>query len=205
MPVDHQGLDALHRLQGAAPRAVGVLLRLQVGLEDRLQDHQGGRLYYPVLDRRDAQRPRLAVRLGDVHPPHGSRTIRPPADLFRQLAQPLRRAVVLDVVERLAVHPRGAAVSPAALVGVGQHVRPIRLFGVPHRPAPSRFTPAAHYSRRRTMATRWSAFGTCRPARRSRSFRPARTGTKWRQLPSAPTATRWRPMARGGVCCCWMS
>jgi hypothetical protein len=127
MPLDHQGLNALDRLQGAAPGAVGVLLRLPVGLEDRLQDHQGSRLYDTILDRRDAQRSLFTVRLGDVHPPHGLRTIRLPAEFFRQFAQPLPDAVGLDVLEGLPVHARRAGVDPAALVGVPQHIPPVHL------------------------------------------------------------------------------
>src|SRR5262249_10646080 len=42
----------------------------------RLQDHQRSSLYDPVLDHWDTQRPLLTVRLGNVHPPHGLRTIR---------------------------------------------------------------------------------------------------------------------------------
>ena len=127
MPLDHQPLDLLDGLQRAASRSVGVLLRLQVGLEDRPQDRQDSHLRDTILDRRDAQRSLLAVRLGDVHPPHGLRTIRLPAEFFRHFTQPLLDAVRFDVLERLAVHAGGAVVGTTALVGVPQHVESIHL------------------------------------------------------------------------------
>ena len=41
VPRPDQPLDQANGVQGRAPRAIGVLLRLQVGLEDRLQDQHG--------------------------------------------------------------------------------------------------------------------------------------------------------------------
>jgi hypothetical protein len=52
-----------------------MLLRLQVGLEDGLQDHQCRRLHDTVFDRWNPQRPLLAIRLRDIDPPNGLRTI----------------------------------------------------------------------------------------------------------------------------------
>jgi hypothetical protein len=85
MACDQQALDVLYRVQGAAALAVGVLLRLEVGLEDRPKDDQRGSLYDTVSDRRDAQRPLLAVRFGDVNPPDGQGTVVLLAEAFRQV------------------------------------------------------------------------------------------------------------------------
>jgi hypothetical protein len=41
-------------VQGVAFRAVGVLFRLQIGLEDRLQDQHRGHLHDTIFDARDA-------------------------------------------------------------------------------------------------------------------------------------------------------
>src|SRR3954470_16444373 len=59
--VDHLGMsapdqpfDLLHSVEGAPSRAIPVLLRLQVGLEDRLQDQHRRHLRHPVHDARNA-------------------------------------------------------------------------------------------------------------------------------------------------------
>ncbi len=75
-PLDQQRLDLLDRVPGAASRSLGVLLGLPVGLEDRFEDHHGSPLHHTIRDRWDAQRSLLAIRLGEVDPPHGLRTIR---------------------------------------------------------------------------------------------------------------------------------
>ena len=132
--IDHLGIARLQQrlgvpqgIPGAAFRPVGVLLRLQVGLEDRLQDHQCRRLHNPVFDRRDAQGSLRPIGFRDPDPPDGLRLIRPLAEFFRQFTQPPLPAVPLDVVERLAIDPGCAAVHPAALVGPRQHVRTVEL------------------------------------------------------------------------------
>jgi site-specific DNA recombinase len=127
MPRFQKHQDLLHSIQGVLLRSVGVLLWLQVGLADRLQDHEHCHLHHPILDRRDAQRPLFAVRLGDEYPPHGLRTIRLLAEFFRQFVHPAFPAVRLDVIERLAIHPGRSLVCKAATVGETQHVATIHL------------------------------------------------------------------------------
>ena len=63
MPRVDQPVDLPDGVQGAAVWPVGVLLRLQVGLEDRLQDQHHGHLRHAVPDRTDPQRALLAIRL----------------------------------------------------------------------------------------------------------------------------------------------
>ena len=120
-------MDLLHRVQCAPSLAVGVLFRLQIGLEDWLQDQQGSHLHDTILHRGNSQRPLLAIRLGYVHPPHGLRTIRLLAEFIRQFAQPPPQPVLGNLVERLPIDPRCPAVGLAAGVRLDQHVPAIQL------------------------------------------------------------------------------
>lgn len=117
----------MHRVQGAAALAIGVLLLLQVRFEDRFHDQQHGGLHHAVSDRRNPQRSLLPVRLGNKHPPDGTRLIPLRFQLLRQFTQPLLHAVLFDVRERLTVHAGRSAVSTALLPGGLQHVRPVHL------------------------------------------------------------------------------
>src|SRR4051795_13125886 len=67
MPAPDQPFDLLYSVEGAPSRAIPVLLRLQVGLEDRLQDQHRRHLRYAVHDARDAPSalPLLPNRLWD--------------------------------------------------------------------------------------------------------------------------------------------
>ena len=109
-PDPEQPFDLANGVQGAAFRAIGVLLRLQVGLEDRLQDQHRRHLHHAVLDARNAQRPLLAIRFRDVHAPDRLRLIRSLPEFFRQFVQPPVPPDASMSVERLAVDPRRAAV-----------------------------------------------------------------------------------------------
>ena len=106
------------------PGAVGVLLRLQVRLEDRLQDQHRRHLHHAVADRRNPQRSLLAVRLSVSTPaaPACGRYVFC-LQFLRQFVQPRSTPVLLDV-RRTSGRPRPLPpVGPAALVGMGQHVR----------------------------------------------------------------------------------
>ena len=65
MPRVHMPMDLPDGVQGTVVRPVGVLLRLQVGLEDRLQDQHHRHLRHAVPDRTDPQRTLLAIRFRD--------------------------------------------------------------------------------------------------------------------------------------------
>ena len=117
----------MHRVQGTAAFAIGVLLVLQVRFEDRFHDQQHGGLHHPVFDRGNPQRPLLAIRLGNIDPPDRTRLITLRSQLLRQFAQPLLHAVLLDFRERLFVHARCSVVRTALLPGGLQHVLPIHL------------------------------------------------------------------------------
>ena len=49
------------------------------------------------------------------------------SEFFRQFVQPSVNAILLDVVETLAVDPWHAAVSPTALIGEAQNITAINL------------------------------------------------------------------------------
>ena len=105
-------MHAFHRVMGAPPRPVGVLLRLQVGFEYRLKHEQGRCLRHPVPYAGDAQGPELAgLLLRDQNLPHRLRCVGPVLQIPRQFPKPAPHAVSLDVREGLSVHPGGAAVA----------------------------------------------------------------------------------------------
>jgi hypothetical protein len=97
--------DLRNGIQRTAIRAIGVLLRLQVGLEDRFENQHYRRHDDTIFDCRDSQRSRLSrlTRLGDMNPAHRLRAIPLHSKFFRQFVQPLLPAVLLDVVERLTI------------------------------------------------------------------------------------------------------
>ena len=119
-----QPVDLPDGVQGAALGAVGVLFRFQVGLEDRLQDQDHRHLHDAILDRKGS--PAVVA----CRPVWGCNTRRTGSGRYvslpqflRQFVQPPLQPVRLDVLERLAVDPRRAAVGTAAGVGEFQHVR----------------------------------------------------------------------------------
>ena len=66
----------------------------------------------------DPQGALLDISLRDEHATHGVRSIRSPSQFGRQFVEPSVSPVRLDVLEGLAVHPRGAVVGPATQVGL---------------------------------------------------------------------------------------
>ena len=50
---------------------------MEQNLEDRLNDELDRRLHDAVLDRRNAQRPRRPIALGDLNPPDRLRAVLP--------------------------------------------------------------------------------------------------------------------------------
>jgi site-specific DNA recombinase len=127
MPAPDQPFDLPYGVDGAPSRAIPVLLRLQVGLEDRLQDQHRCHLRYAVFNARNAQRPLLAIRFRDVHASDRLRIVGSFLEVLRQFVQPPVQAVGFDVLERLAVDPRRAAVGAAADVGPFQDVATVHL------------------------------------------------------------------------------
>ena len=114
-------------VQGAAVGPVGVLLRLQVGLEDRLRDQHHGHLRHAIPDRTDPQRALLAIRFGDEHASNRLGSVRPGLQVRRQFVQPPIQPVRLDVLEPLAIDPRCAVVGTTTRAGPFQHVLAVHL------------------------------------------------------------------------------
>ncbi len=139
VPGIHQRMDVANRVLGTSTRPVGVLLRREVGLEDRLQDHHHRHLRHAVPKRADPKRPLLAVRLGDEHPTNRAGTIRAILEIVRQCGQPRARSRRFDVRERLTIDPGGAVVLPTALVGMDQNVPTVQLVVQSMEPIAGRF------------------------------------------------------------------
>ena len=123
VPPVQEAMDAVHRVMGAPPRPIGVLLRLQVGFEYRLKHEQGRCLHHPIPYAGDAQWPELAgLLLRDQNLPHRLRCVGPVLQIPRQFPKPAPHAVRLDVREGLSVHPGSPAVSADALPGFREKV-----------------------------------------------------------------------------------
>ena len=93
-PPVQEAVNAFHRVVGAALRPVGVLLRLQVRFEYRLQHEHGRCLRYPVPYAGNAQWPELAgLFLRDENLAHRLRCIAPVLQFPRQFPKPASHAV----------------------------------------------------------------------------------------------------------------
>src|SRR4029450_1574108 len=88
VPKARQAMNLSHGIQGTAIRPVGVLLRRQIGLEDRLQDQEQSSLHHPVLDRGNPQRSLFAIRLGYPYPSHRLRLRTVPSLFSPPLSHP---------------------------------------------------------------------------------------------------------------------
>jgi hypothetical protein len=112
-----QPIDLPQSAMTGASRTEAMAPLAEPRLEDRL-DHELHRLLDDaILDRGDAQRSRLAVALGDVHPLDGLRAVGALPQRRRQLRQILiclRR----EPIDRLPIHTRRA--------GIGLDLRPGR-------------------------------------------------------------------------------
>ena len=106
-----QLVDVLYCVQCAAVSPIGVLSRLQIGLE------MGSRTKTAAISAARSRiavplRPLFPVRFGYVHPPHGQWLIGSAFQLLRQFVQPSLSSIRLDVLEGLAVD---SAAPPLAL------------------------------------------------------------------------------------------
>jgi hypothetical protein len=113
VPEASQAVNFPHSVQGTPSFAIRILLRRQVGLEDRLQDQEQSGLHHSVFDRGNPQGPLLAVGLGNPNPPDRLRLILFRSQFLRQFAQPSFHAGVNDLLERLPIDARPAVVRAA--------------------------------------------------------------------------------------------
>jgi hypothetical protein len=127
MPRAEQPVDLPHGVQSAVLGPIRVLLRLQVRLEDRLQDQHRRHLHHAISNRANSQRPLFAIRFRDVNATNRLWLVRFASQVCRQFVQPLFHAIRRDVRERLAVDPRGTTVGTAAVEGESQNVATIHL------------------------------------------------------------------------------
>src|SRR5664280_430374 len=99
----NQLVDVPYGIQCAAVPPIGILFRLQVGLENRFEYQHRRRLRNPIADGGYPQRPLLPIRLGYIHPPHRLRLIASTFQLLRQFVQPSLRPIRLDALEALII------------------------------------------------------------------------------------------------------
>src|SRR4051812_14890592 len=81
-----------NRVLRASLRSIGVGVRIQIRLKDRLDYQLGSGLYHPVPNRRNPQWPFAASGLWDHHPPHRLWFVRLRAKFFPDTVQPLRHS-----------------------------------------------------------------------------------------------------------------
>jgi site-specific DNA recombinase len=134
-----QTMNRLYRVLRSPLCPVGVLLRLQVGFEDRFQHEHRRRLNHPVGDRRYPQGAQLAVRLGNPDPFDRFRSVVFLLQPFRQFPEPAFFSVCFDVFESHSIHPGGSLVGFAASVGMVEHVPSMNLVVQEVEPVPGFF------------------------------------------------------------------
>ena len=131
--VHHEGVAVLdqsihfaQRVMATPSRSEAVAPLQELHLEDRF-DHELHRpLHDPVLDRRDAQRPRSTIALGDVHPSDRLRPVGSRSQRLRQLGQ-INLRPGLEPLEAHAIHARRPAIGPDLRPGRRQGGRRIHL------------------------------------------------------------------------------
>src|SRR6266487_4990791 len=119
-----QEADRFQRIGGTLLRPETVRASLEVGLEDRFDDHLGRRLYHPIAHRGDPQRPLRPVRLRYVLPPHRVRPVHARAKALLYIPQKRLHAFLLDHRQRLAVDAGSPLVRPDPLPCLRQNVTP---------------------------------------------------------------------------------
>jgi hypothetical protein len=122
-----QLLHLVYRLQGVAPRPVGVLLWWKIGFEDRFEHQHRCRHAHPIAQDRDAQRPQLAIVFRDKHSSDRLRSVRFLPERKRQFAQPPLHTIRLNVREFLTIYARRTLVRAALSIGMRQNIFAVNL------------------------------------------------------------------------------
>src|SRR5205809_1069716 len=106
-PVPQHALtEPMERRVRAAVRAEAVRTLQKVLLENCAKHPCNGLLDHPILDRRDAERPQLAIRLWNVHAPNHWRLVAPAFQTCAEILQVLVqiRSVILGASSIYARH-----------------------------------------------------------------------------------------------------
>ena len=127
VPGGEMGADLRHGLVRVFLRPEAVGARLEVGLEDGLQDQAGRGLDHPVPHRRDAERAFAPTPLGDGHTPDGIGSVGMRPEFLGQTREERIDPVCLHGGDCDTVHTGGAPVRPYQGPGVTQDVRPVHL------------------------------------------------------------------------------
>ena len=121
--------EKVHLAQGILarpPRPEAITRRMEHNLEHRLDDELDRHLHDPVLDRRDAQRPRCTVALRDFHPPDRQRPVLSCLEAFRKLGQ-IVPGTRFEPLDALSIHARRPAIGPYFLPGRLKGLRRVHL------------------------------------------------------------------------------
>jgi len=122
---DEPGPEPFHRLRGRPPRPEPVRARREIRLENRLQHDLGRLLGHPVTNRRNAKRPRAALRFRDVHAPGRRGTVHTCAQISLKFPeQPGNPVDLLHIRQGDPVHPGRPAVYPDPFPRLPQDVTP---------------------------------------------------------------------------------
>ena len=105
-----------HRVERRSTRPVAVGVRVEPGLHQRLQASPDDLLSHAVRDRRNTERARAAVGLGDVDPADRGRKVAARRQPVPELVE-VARQVSLELRNRLTVDPSRTAVRPYPLEG----------------------------------------------------------------------------------------
>ena len=160
--VDHKRVafpdELIHfaqRIPAAASRSKPVTHRSERRLEDRFQHELHGRLDNAILDRGNAQRPRLAIAFRYLYPPDRLRSVAALPQRRRKLTQ-VEVFLCLEPFDALPIHARSPVIGPDFRPGRLQRRRRKHLV---HQTVPTSFSDAVDQRRHHTL-------------RPDRSFRP---------------------------------
>jgi len=120
-------MNRLDRRLSAVVCTVRMLLGLQIRFENRFQYNQSCRLDDAVFDRRNSERTLLPIGFRYVYATHGLGLVLFRSQFLRQFGQPLRHAILLDVLKGLAIYTWGAAIDEATPPSGPQHVFAVNL------------------------------------------------------------------------------
>ena len=215
-----QPIDFPQRVMASATRSETVAPIAEPRFENRFDYEPDSLLDDAILDRRDAQRPRSSIPLGDVDPFDGLRVVRSLPQRRRQLGQIIFR-LRREPLDALPIHARRAFVGPNLRPGRRQRLgrehlihqtEPFAAFDAVAQRRQHAFRPDRGFDPRKvplSLSALHSLVGTPgvslpRPVHRASTFLPTfpRTGLCWPVLSrSVPSERRPQRYCAGSNSC----
>ena len=215
-----QPIDFPQRVMASATRSETVAPIAEPRFENRFDYEPDSLLDDAILDRRDAQRPRSSIALGDVDPFDGLRVVRSLPQRRRQLGQIIFR-LRREPLDALPIHARRAFVGPNLRPGRRQRLgrkhlihqtEPFAAFDAVAQRRQHAFRPDRGFDPRKvplSLSALCSLVGTPgvslpRPVHRASTFLPTfpRTGLCWPVLSrSVPSERRPQRYCAGSDSC----